>query len=135
MEGSLFSEEDIYNTYINLTPSGHSQRYLTLESFKEFIENFYGEIPFGNELMNGTLTETEIQDLSDDLKGNNECGAPFQYIRISLSQDIDKCLILAKEELEELEELVRDVNEGIIVEDIYEYCKIGSYYIFGIFIN
>ena len=119
----------VYNTYINLTPIDREPICLDLNEFKQFIENFYGNIPAPNELLNGTLTKEDISSFEDDLCGMYECGTDFQYVCISTENKLDECIKNAAEKFK------KEINKDINVLNHYEYCKLGSYFIFTLIMD
>ena len=118
-------DERVYSTYVDLSPLSSVRNYLDLDSFRNFIENFYGNIPDVDGMLDGSLDDKVIEDIIDDLKGNFECGTCFQYVAISTVDNLSEHITNAKREL--------SLNDIDYCENMYEYCKIGNYYIFGIF--
>ena len=117
-------DELVYNTYINLTPTDHEPMFINLNSFREFIETMYCNVPAPHKLLNGTLTKEDIFTFGDDLCGMYECGIEFQYIHISTENKLEECI------KKSAKKLAKKFKKQINVLNHYEYCKIGSYFIF-----
>lgn len=87
--------------------------------------------PLMNAILNGTLTQQQINDLEEDMITDAECGALWNYVKIAKIINLENEIEVIKKELLEDKE---SWDEGDKLEDIisaYCYYKIGKYQVFS----
>ncbi len=132
---------DLENKYV------HRWLYTTLDSIKEPITF----VEWLDKFIEGTLTDTHIEELYERFHEMNECGSIFTHMKITKEDNISKRIEETKELMYKFIEEDReeraimkrfrdDIDDGYDVSDeivsnealCHFYLKIGKYFIFGI---
>ncbi len=100
-------------------------------SIEEFWRTWKGNL-YCQQLLDGTLTETELDSLTEDLLCDAECGALWNYVEIGKSINLDASLKKATNvlETEDYSWEPDDKIEDII--SVYCYYKLGKYEVFSL---
>ena len=139
-DDTVQDDSSILELYINLNQNAYWYNGYDADDFMNNIGHLI-DPEYASKLSNGTLLDEDIQDITDTISCDSECGAILTLIDISLENRLETLVeetkrLIIKEKAEYLAENENDPEAQADVDKlakVYGYFKLGQYY-FYIFI-